>query len=139
MEAGGLSAAREAAPGGAMRLIPILLMLLAGVIEAQIPPSVTLRWQPVTTMNDGSPLPSNATISYNLYGSHNAAGPWSAAVNVLGTSTIRSGVDLGPLCYYVTSLVNGKESLPSATACVNVTATASSVPSAPQNVTITQN
>lgn len=102
-------------------------------------PAVTLRWGAVTTMVDGTPLPTNATISYNVYGGHNAAGPWSAPIPIQGTSTIRYGVDVGPLCYYTTAVVNGKESLPSPTVCLNVTAVPATVPSAPTNVQVTQN
>ncbi len=124
----------------ARALFGIALALMAYGVQAQttpVTPSVTVVWDAITTMNDGTPIPSNATITYNLYGGHNAAGPWSAPVQVLGTSTVRHGVDVGPLCYYVTAVVNGKESLPSTTACINVTATSSTVPSAPGNVTVT--
>lgn len=118
---------------------PQTLSAVAAATAQANSPSVTLRWDPVTTMDDGSPIPANAAVSYNLYGSHSATGPWAAAINLLGTSTVRNGVALGPLCYYLTALVNGKESLPTATACINVTATPSSVPSSPTNLTVSQN
>lgn len=124
--------------------LAILLSIVAFSVFAQTTthppgPAVTIRWGAVTTMVDGTPIPTNATISYNLYGGHNASGPWSAPVSIVGTSTIRYGVDVGPLCYYITSVVNGKESLPSPTACLNVTAVPATVPSAPTNVQVTQN
>lgn len=122
--------------------ITILLLSLAVVVCAQTPPpgtSVTIRWNAVTTMNDGTPLPAGTSVTYNLYGGHNPGGPWSAPISLQGTSTIRYGVDLGQLCYYETATVNGKESLPSPVSCITVTATPSTVPSAPTNLTISQN
>lgn len=118
---------------------PTTLSAVAAATAQVSSPSVTLKWDPVTTMDDGTPIPANAAVSYNLYGGHAATGPWAAAINLLGTSTIRNGVALGPLCYYLTALVNGKESLPTMTQCLNVTATPSSVPSAPTNLVVTQN
>ena len=115
------------------------LITLTAVAQSGPPPSITIRWGAVTTMNDGSPVPTNAAVSYNLYGGKSPTGPWSAPVNILGTSTIRNGVDLGPDCYYVTSVVNGKESLPTTPQCITVTATPSTVPSPPTNLTIVQN
>lgn len=120
----------------------ILLSVVALSVFAQTgpPPSVTIRWSAVTTMDDGSPVPSNATISYNLYGGKTPTGPWSAPISILGTSTIRNGVDTGQLCYYLEAVVNGKVSLPTTPACVNVVAAApSTVPNAPTNVTVVQN
>jgi hypothetical protein len=125
--------------------LAVLLSVVALSVFAQTPttpppgPAVTIRWGAVTTMVDGTPVPTNATVSYNLYGGHNAAGPWSAPIPILGTSTIRYGVDTGPLCYEVTAVVNGVESLPTAPFCLNVTAVPATVPSAPTNVQVTQN
>lgn len=122
--------------------LAVLLSIVALSVFAQTgpAPSVTIRWGAVTTMNDGSPLPSNAAVSYNLYGGKTPTGPWSTPISILGTSTIRNGVDTGQLCYYLTAVVNGKESLPTTPACVNVVPAApSTVPNAPTNVTIVQN
>lgn len=122
--------------------LAILLSVVALSIFAQTgpPPSVTIRWTAPTTMDDGSPVPSSATISYNLYGGKTPTGPWSAPISILGTSTIRNGVDTGQLCYYLEAVVNGKVSLPTTPACVNVVPAApSTVPNAPTNVTIAQN
>lgn len=121
-------------------LVALLLTLitLSAFAQTATGPSVTLKWDPVVTMNDGTPIPAGVAVSYNLYGGHSATGPWSAPITILGTSTIRNGVALGPLCYYLTAVVGTKESLPTAPACINVTdAAASTVPSAPTNVTIT--
>lgn len=122
-------------------LLAILLPLITLSVFAQSgpAPSVTIRWVAPTTMDDGSPIPSNAVISYNLYGGHTPTGPWSTPIPILGTSTIRNGVDTGQLCYYVTTVVNGKESLPTTPQCVNVTPTPSTIPNPPTNVTIVEN
>lgn len=121
--------------------IAILLSMVVFSVAAQSgpPPSITIRWSPVTTMNDGSPIPSGTSVSYNLYGGKTPTGPWSAPINILGTSTVRNGVDLGTLCYYLEAVVNGKVSLPTTPQCINVTPTPSTIPAAPTNVTIVQN
>lgn len=101
---------------------------------------VNIHWAAVTTMNDGSPIPSGVSVSYNLYGGHSPTGPWSAPIQILGTSTVRYGVSVGDDCYYVTAVVNGKESLPTQPGCVTVTAQApSTTPAAPTNLVITLN
>lgn len=125
-------------------LLPVT-MFVAGVLGLAVAmadglqPAVTIHWAAITTMNDGTPIPSGTAVSYNLYGSHAPTGPWTGPTNILGTSTIRYGVAVGDDCYYLTSLVNGKESLPTTPFCLNVTNTPSTVPSTPTNVVITQN
>lgn len=126
--------------------VATLLSLVTLCVFAQTPdptqpqPSITIHWGAVTTMNDGTPIPSTLSVSYNLYGGHSATGPWSAPISILGTSTVRYGVAIDTDCYYVTAVVNGKESLPTTPACVTVTAAApSTVPSAPTNLVITLN
>jgi hypothetical protein len=123
-----------------LSLFYILLALSPLLALAQTPPvpTVTLSWTAVTTMNDGTPVPTGQSVSYNIYGGHTATGPWTLAANVLTSGSIRPGVELGSDCYYITSLVNSVESLPTTPICLTVTEAAATVPSTPTGVTAKQ-
>lgn len=121
-----------------MNKLALAAIAAISVAQAATVPTVTIKWSPVTTYNDGSPIIGAVAVSYNLYGGHTPAGPWSAAIPYQGTSAVRSGVDLGQDCYYVTAVINGKESLPTQVMCLNVTETPSTIPSTPANATAVQ-
>lgn len=119
-------------------LLILLTTLGLALAQAQTTapvPAVTLSWTSVTTMNDGTPIPSTKSVSYNIYGSHAATGPWALAANVLTSGSVRSGVALGSDCYYITAVVNSVESLPTAPVCITVSEAASTVPSMPTTLT----
>ena len=116
--------------------LALLALLLTSLdVCAQTPPTITVKWDAITTMNDGSP--ATGPVTYNLYGGHSETGPWSAPIPLVGTSTIRTGVALGLDCYFATAVVNGVESVPTAVGCVTVTATVSTVPATPGNFAVT--
>lgn len=117
------------------------LALLQQHSHAQTPaaPSVTVRWSAVTAMTDGTLPPS--PVSYNVYGSHSASGPWSLGGNTTALSSVRPGVSLGLDCYTVTAVVAGVESAQAVPACITVVPVVvpvSKVPAAPTAVSVTQ-
>lgn len=113
------------------------------VVPVTTVPTLTLTWQPVTTMSDGTPIAAGVAVTYNVYGGHVATGPFSLATTVSTTATTRTNVSLGLDCYYVTAVVATVESAGSAVACITVTAVApppvvSTTPATPLNLLITR-
>jgi hypothetical protein len=106
-------------------------------------PTLTLTWQPVTTMSDGTPIAAGVVVTYNIYGGHVATGPFALATTVSTTAATRTNVALGLDCYYVTAVVNAVESAGSAVACITVTANGpppvvSTTPATPLNLLVKQ-
>lgn len=125
--------------------LPLLFALILPFLAfAQTPPvtppvpTVTLKWNAVTMMSDGNPIPSGVSVSYNVYGAHTASGPWILAANVFGTSSTRSNVEIGNDCYTLTAVISGKESAQVSPICVNVTPSVSTVPASPSGLSVTQ-
>jgi hypothetical protein len=106
-------------------------------------PTVTLSWQPVTTMSDGTPIAAGVAVTYRVYGSHVATGPFLLATTVSTTAATRTNVSVGLDCYYVTAVVATVESAGSAVACITVTANGpppvvSTTPATPLNLLAVQ-
>jgi hypothetical protein len=106
-------------------------------------PTLTLTWQAVTTMSDGTPIAAGVAVTYRIYGGHSATGPFSLATTVSTTAATRTNVSVGLDCYYVTAVVASVESAGSAVACITVTAggpppVVSTTPATPLNLLVTQ-
>jgi hypothetical protein len=97
------------------KLLLAVLYGLASIANAQtvVWPVIAWGWAPVAA-------PTGATVTYNLYGSTSATGPWSK-ISVTGTSYVAQGVAVGTYYYYLTYVLNGVESDPSEIDSITVT------------------
>jgi hypothetical protein len=110
-----------------MRKFWLILLLLPLTASAA---DLTMSWSPVTTYDDGTPLPAGAIVTYNVYGGIQGQ-PRVLKDTTTATSETRKNIQLGvTTCYHVTAVVAGQESLPSNDLCNTPVAR----PAAPQNL-----
>jgi len=92
--------------------LALTLLGLAAIADAQDSavtwPVIAFGWAPVTTFDDGSPLPNDAVVTYNLYASVAATGPFTK-VSTTGLAYLAQGVPAGTYWYYLTATYNGVE------------------------------
>lgn len=102
-------------------LFLIVPQLLSVALGQTSPAIVVLRWNAVTAMADGSVLPKDTVVTYNIYSGRSLTGPWALTGSSISTGSTRANVKPGANCYYVVAVVNGKPSAPAGLACVTVT------------------
>lgn len=129
-------------PGAWLALAVLAIVAICSPAPSQAT-DLHLSWNAVTVDNAGKPLPSGATVTYNVYGAQQGQ-PLKLVANVTTTTAVRSNVDVGSDCYAVTALVTPasiiqtQESLQTATICSSVAAPLPASPAVPTNLQIQQ-
>lgn len=108
---------------------PIIAMLVVCVVrivniawaQTSTGANVTISWQAVTKDDKGNPLPAGSAVTYNVYGSHSASGPWTLAINTSALLTVRQNVEIGTDCYTMAATFNGVESVRETPICLTIT------------------
>ena len=118
----------------------ILLVLLCIVSARAHATDLTVKCTAPTTNTDGSPIASNATITFNVYGGMQGTNPLPLLTPTPLASCLRTATNVNPgiVCYAVSAVetINGQsaESAQTAQICTPV---APPIPASPGGATVT--
>lgn len=111
------------------KLALLLLLIIPGLACAT---DLTVTCTPPLKFTDGTTIPSNAAITFNLYGALQGQPKVLLQPSPLTTcSSVRQNVNPGTQCYEATAIVGGSESAHSPESCKTVTAPVPQAPGAP--------